>query len=237
MKKLLSLTIVLALAVCSLASCGGDSKDTTADTKADTTVADTKADMTDTETKGDTTTAGGETTTDDKTEQTDAQTSDAPANTKALLTIDFTDEDACDLWELGATGTADDAYYDDKEKCFVVDIVQDDAQIQCNSFEDGEEIDVEDIKSITIVAKNATNDTKGQIFFFLDNTTAPSEACSVFYDYQYSGENAEWETVTITFDEDSLPGNWEGYLTGFRFDISDHGTEGHVYLKSLIVNG
>lgn len=236
MKKLLSLALVLALAACSLASCGDDSKDTESESKkADTTVADTTAGGDDSTTApdDDDTSKPEETNAPDSGEDSTA-TPTTPATGKELYKFDFTDEDVCDEWVLGQTGTAADAYYDKEENCYIIEIVADDAQIQIDSIED--DIDVEDIKSITIEARNATNDTKGQIFFFVDGS-GPSEACSVFYNYQNSGENAEWETVTITFDEDVDLTPWSGFLTGFRFDITDHGTEGYVYLRSLTING
>lgn len=239
MKKLLSLALVLALAACSLASCGDDSKETTgADSKADTTVAGTTASGDDSTAApdNDTTAPDADTTAPDNGENTTAAptTPSTPATGKELYKFDFTDEDVCDEWVLGQTGTAADAYYDKEENCYIIEIVADDAQIQIDSMD--EDIDVEEIKSITIEVKNATNDTKGQIFFFVDGS-GPSEACSVFYDYQNSGENAEWETVTITFGDDVDLTPWSGFLTGFRFDISDHGTDGYVYLRSLTING
>lgn len=233
MKKLLSLSLILALAVTALASCGGDSEDSKAEgTKAPTTAEQTEAD-TDKVTDADT-----DATTDAATDAATDAVTDAqkPAGNEAeLFKFDFTKEEDCDFWALGATGTAEDLGFDEEEKCLDVKIVKEDAQIQCDSF--GEEIDVEDITSFTFEVKNATNDTKGQIFFFLDGGIAPSEPCSVRYTYQNSGENAEWETITVTITDDNMPSPWTGFLTGFRFDITDKGTEGHVSLRNFTING
>ncbi len=233
MKKFLSFTLILALAVTCLVSCGGDDADTTvagtdAATQAPATDAATEAPI---ETEADDTTAA-----EDETEAPDEGGEIDADLSKALAYWSFKTED--DMYESswviaeGAIGLT----HENGAAC--IELGADDAQFNLDFIEDI--IPVEDIANITIKVKNgstkADDDKKGQIFLATtDSGAGHIEERSIFFDYATVGENAEWETIVI--DDFSSVINWAGELTNIRLDITNHGDSGFVYIEYIIING
>ncbi len=248
MKKFLSLALVLALAVTALASCTGDSETTTtpdAGTQAPAgTTASTDAPSDATEAPADETEAPADETeapadeTEAPADETEAPASGEngeskdPDTSKALYTWQFRDEDAAydANWQLGG-GALDNIY---ENGVVGIELENDDPQFFTDYFE--EDIDVTAIDNITVRVKNTSTDLKGQIFFGTDVSGGADEGRSVWYEYANSGEDAEWEEIVIPVDGSTLKG-WEGILNYFRFDVSDHGQEGIVYIDYIVING
>ncbi len=245
MKKFLSLMIVLALAVASFASCGGDETDTTAadkptvttsattnapaDTDADTTVADgTTADTTTADTTTADTTAGS----------TDAGTSEnsesVDYNTENVLcAFDFRDEfEFDDNWN---TGNGAIVFAETRNDVLYMEIDGGDSMMSRDSID--EAVVATDVKTIEIRVKNTSSDTRGHMYL-ATTVTDFSETATVTFDYANSGEDAEWEIVTINMADhaETLTG-FTGDLTKIRFDPLRDGTEGTFYIDYIVLRG
>ncbi len=244
MKKFLSLAIVLALAVASLASCGGDDTTTTSsDTKAPGTTASTAADTT-AAAGDDTTAAAGDDTTvagDDTTAA--AAVTDAPSTgdqfvdpdmTGVLASFNFQDEfEFDDNWNVG-TGTPNISA-ECVDGVLKIEYEGPDPMIIRDSID--EEVATADIKTIEIRAKNLSADQGGEIFFGTTNTDF-SQSASIKFTYANSGEDADWEVVTLNVaDYASTLTTFTGDLTKIRLDPNDQGQEGTIYIDYILIKG
>ncbi len=235
MKKFLSLAIVLALAVASLASCGGDDTTTTSsETKAPGTTASTAADTT--AAAGDDTTAAGDDT-------TAAAVTDAPSTgdqfvdpdmTGVLASFNFQDEfEFDDNWNVG-TGTPNISA-ECVDGVLKIEYEGPDPMIIRDSID--EEVATADIKTIEIRAKNLSADQGGEIFFGTTNTDF-SQSASIKFTYANSGEDADWEVVTLNVaDYASTLTTFTGDLTKIRLDPNDQGQEGTIYIDYILIKG
>ncbi len=246
MKKFLSLAIVLALAVASFASCGGDEADTTAankqpavttsastnapaDTDADTTVADgTTADTT----TADTTVADGTTDGSATTPGTDGSVDYDTTN--LLLGLNFREEfEFDDNWTVGS-GTPN---ISGEQENGVLKIEYEGADPMIIRESLDETIATADIKTIELRVKNVSSDTGAQLFFGTTDTDF-SETATIKFTYTNSGENADWEVITLNVaDYASTLTTFTGDLTKVRFDPNDQGQEGTIYVDYIVFRG
>lgn len=234
MKKLFAILIACATLI-SCVSCSSDSKETDPESGANTTVAGTTAGDDGTTASNDGTTAGGNSTTVPNDSTGDVQT-DAPSEkSKVLYSWAFDDEDeSLDYWTQSENIIS--CEIEDKVLNVTLDETDIDPTLLSESILD--DVFTEDIKTITLRVKNCTSDTLGAIYYVTEDMQYCEGDALFKFTYQNSGENADWEIVTINVAEvaDELP-KWEGLLTKIRFDPINNPSGGNFYVDYISING
>ncbi len=226
MKKIFAMLIACGMLI-SLASCSSDSKDTTAD--AGTTAS------TETDARNTNGTATDNGTTTDSGANTDVQT-DAPVTEKlkTLYKWTFDDEEVLDTW------TPSDNIVSCEIENDVLNITLSESDIDPYYMSELIEDDVftEDIKTITLRVKNCTSVDQGAIYYCTESMQFYEGESFIKFTYQNSGENADWEIVTLNITEiaDTLP-NWDGCFTRLRLDCINNASDGNFYVDYISING
>lgn len=242
MKKLFAILIACTTLI-SCVSCSSDSKETDPESGAKTTVAGTTAGDNGTTAPDDDTTAGGNSTTtvpNDGTTAPDDSTgdvqTDAPSEkSKVLYSWAFDDEDeSLDYWTQSENIIS--CEIEDKVLNVTLDETDIDPTLLSESILD--DVFTEDIKTITLRVKNCTSDTLGAIYYVTENMQYCESDALFKFTYKNSGENADWEIVTINVAEvaDELP-KWEGLLSKIRFDPINNPSGGNFYVDYISING
>lgn len=227
MKKLFAILIACTTLI-SCVSCSSDSKESNADSGADTTVAGTTASDDNGTTAPNGTAAPADST-------NDVQTDTPNEKVKTLYKWTFDDEDesleywtpseniiSCEIENGVLNITLDE---NDVDPYYMSEIIEDD-------------VFTEDIKTITLKVKNCTSFGQGAIYYCTENMTFYEGNSFIKFSYENTGENADWEIVTINIAEiaDTLP-NWDGCITRLRLDCINNASGGNFYVDYISING